>query len=61
MAQASFGRKWLAGILRSEELSPEEKDQQIMEGHIAVTDGLKVPLVVSGVLGMNEAMMSRTT
>ena len=41
MAQASFGRKWLAGILRSEELSPEEKEQQIMEGHIAVTDGLK--------------------
>lgn len=41
MAQASFGRKWLAGILRNDDLSPEEKEQQIMEGHIAVTDGLK--------------------
>lgn len=41
MAQASFGRKWLAGILRNDDLSAEEKEQQIMEGHIAVTDGLK--------------------
>lgn len=41
MAQASFGRKWLAGILRNDDLSPEEKEQQIMDGHIAVTDGLK--------------------
>ena len=41
MAQASFGRKWLAGIIRNDDLSPEEKEQQIMEGHIAVTDGLK--------------------
>ena len=38
---ASFGRKWLAGIIRSEELSPEEKEQQIMDGHIAVTDAIK--------------------
>ena len=41
MATASFGRKWLSGIIRSEDLSPEEKEQQIMEGHIGVTDGLK--------------------
>ena len=41
MAQASFGRKWLAGIIRNEDMSPEEKEQAIMEGHIAVTDGLK--------------------
>ena len=41
MATASFGRKWLAGIIRNEDLSPEEKEQQIMEGHIGVTDGLK--------------------
>ena len=41
MANASFGRKWLSGIIRNEDLSPEEKEQQIMEGHIGVTDGLK--------------------
>lgn len=41
MATVSFGRKWLAGIIRNEDLSPEEKEQQIMDGHIAVTDGLK--------------------
>lgn len=41
MATASFGRKWLAGIIRNEELSPEEKEQQIMDGHIGVTDVLK--------------------
>jgi len=41
MGNASFGRKWLAGIIRNEDLSPEEKEQQIMEGHIGVTDGLK--------------------
>ena len=41
MAQASFGRKWLAGIIRNEEMSAEEKEQAIMEGHIGVTDGLK--------------------
>ena len=41
MASASFGRKWLAGIIRNEDLSPEEKENQIMEGHIGVTDGLK--------------------
>lgn len=41
MAQITFGRKWLAGIIRNEDLSPEEKEQQIMEGHIGVTDGLK--------------------
>ena len=37
----TFGRKWLAAILRNDELSAEEKEQQIMEGHIGVTDGLK--------------------
>lgn len=41
MAQASFGRKWLAEIIRNDDLSPEEKENQIMSGHIAVTDGLK--------------------
>lgn len=41
MAQASFGRKWLAGIIRNDDLSPEEKENQIMDGHIGVTDGLK--------------------
>ena len=41
MAQASFGRKWLAGIIRNEDLSPEEKEQMIMDGHIAVTDAIK--------------------
>lgn len=41
MAQASFGRKWLAGIIRNDELSPEEKENLIMESHIGVTDGLK--------------------
>lgn len=37
----AFGRKWLAGILRNEDLSPEEKEKAIMDEHIAVTDGLK--------------------
>lgn len=37
----SFGRKWLEGILENEELSAKEKAQQIMDGHISVTDGLK--------------------
>lgn len=41
MEKASFGRKWLAGIIRNDDLSPEEKEQQIMDGHVAVTDGLK--------------------
>lgn len=41
MAQASFGRKWLAGIIRNDDLSAEEKEQQIMDGHIAVTDAIK--------------------
>ena len=41
MATASFGRKWLAGVIRNDELSPEEKEQQIMDAHIGVTDGLK--------------------
>lgn len=41
MAQASFGRKWLAEIIRNDDLSTEEKENQIMSGHIAVTDGLK--------------------
>ena len=38
---ASFARKWLEGILDNEDLSTKEKAQQIMDGHIAVTDGLK--------------------
>lgn len=38
---ASFARKWLEGILENEELSAKEKAQQIMDGHIAVTNGLK--------------------
>ena len=38
---ASFARKWLEGILENEELTAKEKAQQIMDGHIAVTDGLK--------------------
>lgn len=37
----AFGRKWLAGILRNEDMSPEEKEKAIMDEHIAVTDGLK--------------------
>lgn len=37
----SFGRKWLEGILENEELTSKEKAQQIMDGHITVTDGLK--------------------
>ena len=41
MAQASFGRKWLAEIIRNDDLSPEEKEQAIMNGHIAVTDAIK--------------------
>ena len=41
MAQASFGRKWLASVIRNEDLSAEEKEQQIMDGHIAVTDAIK--------------------
>lgn len=36
-----FGRKWLAGILRNDDLSPEEKEKAIMDEHISVTDGLK--------------------
>ena len=38
---ASFARKWLEGILENEDLSSKEKAQQIMDGHIAVTDALK--------------------
>ena len=38
---ASFARKWLDGILENEELTAKEKAQLIMDGHIAVTDGLK--------------------
>lgn len=41
MANFSFSRKWLEAILENEELSPKEKAQQIMEGHIDITDGLK--------------------
>ena len=41
MASFSFGRKWLEGILENEELTAKEKAQQIMDGHISVTDGLK--------------------
>ena len=37
----SFGRKWLEGILENEDLTAKEKAQQIMDGHITVTDGLK--------------------
>ena len=37
----SFARKWLEGILENEELTAKEKAQQIMDGHISVTDGLK--------------------
>lgn len=37
----SFSRKWLDEVLQNEELSPKEKAQRIMEGHIEVTDGLK--------------------
>lgn len=36
-----FGRKWLDEILEDEELSPKEKAQKIMDGHITVVDGLK--------------------
>lgn len=39
--QTTFARKWLEGILDNEELSTKEKAQQIMDGHIAVTDSLK--------------------
>ena len=41
MASFSFSRKWLEGILENEELTAKEKAQQIMDGHITVTDGLK--------------------
>ena len=41
MATFSFSRKWLDEILTNEDLSPKEKAQKIMEGHIDVTDGLK--------------------
>lgn len=37
----AFGRKWLAEVIRNEDLSPEEKETKIMNEHIAVTDGLK--------------------
>lgn len=37
----AFGRKWLAEVIRSEDLSPEEKEEKIMKEHISVTDGLK--------------------
>ena len=41
MAEFSFGRKWLDGIIENDDLSPKEKAQQIMSGHITITDGLK--------------------
>ena len=41
MAENKFGRKWLAEIIRNDDLSPEEKENLIMTGHIGVTDGLK--------------------
>lgn len=41
MAFSGFGRKWLEGILENEDLTAKEKAQQIMDGHITVTDGLK--------------------
>ena len=37
----SFARKWLDEIIGNDDLSPKEKAQKIMEGHIEVTDGLK--------------------
>lgn len=37
----SFSRKWLDEVLQNDELTPKEKAQRIMEGHIEVTDGLK--------------------
>lgn len=37
----SFSRKWLDEVLQNDELTPKEKAQKIMEGHIEVTDGLK--------------------
>ena len=36
-----FGRKWLESILENEDLTAKEKAQQIMDGHLSVTDGLK--------------------
>ena len=40
MAGFSFSRKWLDEILENEELSNKEKAQQIMTGHITITNGL---------------------
>ena len=37
----SFRRQWLDGIITNDDLSPKEKAQQIMSGHITITDGLK--------------------
>lgn len=41
MANFSFSRKWLDGILENEDTSPKEKAQAIMEGHLTITEGLK--------------------
>ena len=40
MAGFSFSRKWLDEILENEDLSSKEKAQQIMTGHITITNGL---------------------
>ena len=37
----SFSRKWLDEIIENDDLSPKEKAQKIMNGHITITDGLK--------------------
>ena len=37
----SFSRKWLDEIIENDDLSPKEKAQKIMSGHITITDGLK--------------------
>lgn len=41
MATATFGRKWLEGILENEELSVKEKAKQIIDGHLTEMDEIK--------------------
>ena len=41
MADFSFARKWLDEIIANDDLSPKEKAQKIMDGHITITNGLK--------------------
>lgn len=41
MASFSFSRKWLEGIIENDGLSTAEKVQQITDGHLTVTNGLK--------------------